>query len=124
MYVLNSISGADVWSEDFQKQIEIAKRRKTAGVCEAGLNCLNEHRLVLVLILFLAGVNLVASAFDAVLPAFILPRENGGERVLGIVTSFGGIAMLAGSLLVSVLPAPKRQDPSHCGYNDDIPDYG
>lgn len=55
----------------------------------------------------LAGVNLVASAFDAVLPAFILPRENGGERVLGIVTSFGGIAMLAGSLLVSVLPAPK-----------------
>ena len=74
---------------------------------KAGLNCLNEHRLVLVLILFLAGVNLVASAFDAVLPAFILPRENGGERVLGIVTSFGGIAMLAGSLLVSVLPAPK-----------------
>ena len=66
---------------------------------KARLNCLNEHRLVLVLILFLAGVNLVASAFDAVLPAFILPRENGGERVLGIVTSFGGIAMLAGSLL-------------------------
>lgn len=34
------------------------------------------------LILFLAGVNLVASAFDAVLPAFILPRANGGNRVL------------------------------------------
>lgn len=74
---------------------------------KAGLYCLNENRLVLVLILFLAGVNLVASAFDAVLPVFILPRENGGEGILGIVTSFGGIAMLAGSLLVSVLPAPK-----------------
>ncbi len=74
---------------------------------KAGLRCLYENRLVLVLILFLAGVNLVASAFDAVLPAFVLPRENGGETVLGVVTSFAGIAMLAGSLLASVLPAPR-----------------
>ena len=72
-----------------------------------GLSCLYENRLVLLLILFLAGVNLVASAFDAVLPAFVLPRENGGETVLGIVTSFAGIAMLAGSLLASALPEPK-----------------
>lgn len=74
---------------------------------KAGLKCLNENRMVLVLILFLAGVNLVASAFDAALPAFILPRENGGEQILGIVTAFGGIAMLTGSLIASVLPAPK-----------------
>lgn len=72
-----------------------------------GLACLLENRLVLLLILFLAGVNLVASAFDAVLPAFILPRENGGEAVLGIVTSFAGLAMLAGSLLAAVLPEPR-----------------
>ena len=32
--------------------------------------------------------------FDAVLPAFILPRENSGEPVLGIVTSFAGILCL------------------------------
>ena len=74
---------------------------------KAGLKYLNQNRMVLLLILFLAGVNLVASAFDAVLPAFILPRENGGESVLGIVTSFAGIAMLAGSLVASVLPPPK-----------------
>lgn len=74
---------------------------------KAGLKCLNQNRMVLVLILFLAGVNLVASAFDAALPAFILPRENGGESVLGIVSSFAGIAMLAGSLIASVLPPPK-----------------
>jgi len=74
---------------------------------KAGLKCLNENRMVLTLILFLSGVNLVASAFDAVLPAFILPRENGGESMLGIVTSFAGIAMLAGSLIASVLPPPK-----------------
>ena len=73
----------------------------------AGLKCLKQNRMVLMLILFLAGVNLVASAFDAVLPAFILPRKNGGEAILGIVTSFAGIAMLAGSLIASVLPPPK-----------------
>jgi DHA3 family macrolide efflux protein-like MFS transporter len=74
---------------------------------KAGLKCLCQNRMVLMLILFLAGVNLVASAFDAVLPAFILPRENGGEAILGIVTSFAGIAMLTGSLISSVLPPPK-----------------
>lgn len=31
---------------------------------------------MVVLVLFLAGVNLVASAFDAVLPAYVLSREN------------------------------------------------
>lgn len=76
---------------------------------KAGLVCLREHELVLVLILFLAGVNFVASAFDATLPALILPRENGGEAVLGIVNSCAGIAMLAGSLVVTVLPAPKNR---------------
>lgn len=76
---------------------------------KAGLACLREHELVLVLILFLAGVNLVASAFDAVLPALILPRENGGETVLGVVTSCAGVAMLIGSLIVTVLPVPKNR---------------
>lgn len=75
----------------------------------AGLSCLRENELVLVLILFLAGVNFVASAFDAVLPALILPRENGGEAVLGMVTSCAGIAMLIGSLIVTALPAPKNR---------------
>lgn len=76
---------------------------------KTGLSWLRDNRLVLVLILFLAGVNFVASAFDAVLPALILPRENGGETVLGIVNSCAGIAMMAGSLIVAVLPAPKNR---------------
>ena len=59
------------------------------------------------LILFLAGVILVASAFDATLPAYVLPRENGGETVLGIVTSCAGIATLIGSAITTMLPAPK-----------------
>ncbi len=74
-----------------------------------GLRCLQEQWQVLLLILFLAGVNLVASAFDAVLPAFVLPREQGGEAVLGMVTSTAGAAMLVGSILASLLPAPKNR---------------
>ncbi|CRZ34389.1 MFS transporter [Herbinix hemicellulosilytica] len=90
--------------------VKVSEERQSETLIEsakAGLKCLNENRMVLMLILFLSGVNLVASAFDAVLPAFILPRENGGESILGIVTSFAGIVMLAGSMLASVLPPPK-----------------
>jgi DHA3 family macrolide efflux protein-like MFS transporter len=83
-----------------------AKESLLASVKD-GLKCLSQNRMVLLLILFLAGVNLVASSFDVALPAFILPRENGGEAILGIVTSFAGVAMLAGSILASVLPTPK-----------------
>lgn len=79
-------------SENTEKESVLASAR-------AGLKYLQENRLILVLILFLAGVNLVASAFDATLPAYVLPRENGGETVLGIVTSCAGIATLIGSAI-------------------------
>lgn len=75
----------------------------------SGLGYLGENRMILLLILFLAGVNFVASAFDAALPALILPKENGGEAVLGMVSSCAGIATLVGSLLCVVLPAPKNR---------------
>ncbi|NLP17291.1 MAG: MFS transporter [Clostridiales bacterium] len=86
---------------------ETGENETLLAAAKAGLKCLNQNRMVLVLILFLAGVNLTASAFGAVLPAYILPRENGGESVLGIVSSFAGIAMLVGSLIASGLPPPK-----------------
>ena len=74
-----------------------------------GLSYLKENGMILNLIFFLAGVNLVASAFDAVLPALILPRKTGGETVLGMVTSCAGIATLIGSVIVTLLPAPKNR---------------
>ena len=87
------------------------EKKKSSYLAEvrAGLGCLRENRLVLTLILFLAGVNLVASSFDAVLPALILPRKTGGEAVLGVVSSCAGIAALAGSIIVTALPAPKNR---------------
>ena len=76
---------------------------------KAGLLYLRGHGLILALILFMAGVNLSASVFDAVLPPYVLSNPRGGETVLGIVTSCAGIAMLLGSLVVTALPAPKNR---------------
>ena len=76
-------------------------------LAKEGLRFLRETPLVLNVILFMSGVNFVASAFDAVLPALILPSPAGGNNVLGIVTSCAGIAMIFGSLLVTMMPKPK-----------------
>ena len=72
-----------------------------------GLRFLKANPLVLYVILFMSGVNFIASAFDAVLPALVLPNPKGGNSVLGIVTSCSGIAMIIGSLLSAWMPKPK-----------------
>lgn len=72
-----------------------------------GLVFLKENPLIMTLILFMSGVNLVASAFDAALPGYVLPNPRGGSAVLGIVTSCSGVAMIIGSLMVSALPKPR-----------------
>lgn len=92
--------------------IEIPKRqgeRKESVLILAkeGIGFLKDNPMIMTLILFMAGVNLVASAFDAVLPGYVLPNPKGGQAVLGIVTSCSGVAMIIGSLIVSVLPKPK-----------------
>lgn len=72
-----------------------------------GLAFLREHQLLLLLILFLAGINFVATGFDAALPALILPRNPGGQQVLGVVTACAGVATLAGSAVMTFLPPPR-----------------
>lgn len=76
-------------------------------LAKEGLMFLKKTPLIMALILFMSGVNLVASAFDATLPGYVLPNPKGGSFILGIVTSCSGIAMVIGSLIVSVLPKPK-----------------
>ena len=75
----------------------------------AGLAWLRRKALILKLILFLACINLVASAYNAALPALLLSRPQGGETVLGWVNAVSGLATLAGSVLVALLPAPKNR---------------
>ena len=74
-----------------------------------GLEWLGDHRGVLDMILCLAAINLIASVYNAALPAMVLSRPGGGEAELGILQTFTGIANLAGSLLVTLLPAPKSR---------------
>ncbi len=85
------------------------KKESVLVLAKEGLMFLRENPLIMALILFMSGVNLVASAFDAVLPGYVLPNPKGGSSVLGIVTSCSGIAMIVGSLAVSVLPKPKNR---------------
>lgn len=88
---------------------EEAEGESFLSAAGSGLKYLREQPLILLLILFLAGVNFVASAFDAVLPALVLPSPNGGSTVLGLVSSFAGFATLAGSLAATLLPAPSNR---------------
>lgn len=85
------------------------KEENILTLAKGGLSFLKQNPMILTLILFMAGVNLVASAFDATLPGYVLPNPKGGSKVLGIVTSCSGVAMVVGSLLVSVLPKPKNR---------------
>ncbi len=87
----------------------IERSERLSESVRAGLTFLRENGLILRLILFLAGVNMIASAFDAVLPPYVLSFDNGGEAVLGAVTACAGFATLAGSVLVTLLPPPKNR---------------
>lgn len=114
---LNGVIATDVGSfviafvalQFFVKIPECAgeKEERILVLAKEGLRFLKDNPMIMTLILFMSGVNLVASAFDASLPGYVLPNPKGGQTILGIVTSCSGVAMIAGSLLVSVLPKPK-----------------
>ena len=87
--------------------VESAGEKNMLEMAKEGLQFLKNNPLVLDVILFMSGVNLIASAFDAVLPALVIPRS--GNSTLGIVTSCSGIAMVLGSLIASAMPKPKNR---------------
>jgi MFS family permease len=72
-----------------------------------GLGFLRKNRGILMLVFFLAAINLVASMFSATLPAMVIPRK--GEAVLGAINSLTGVTTLIGSLVASILPAPRSR---------------
>lgn len=79
-----------------------------------GLRWLRGNPLIMYLIFFLACINLVASAYNAALPALLLSRENGGETVFGLVNATVGAASLLGSAAASLLPASKDRVRAIC----------
>lgn len=74
-----------------------------------GLRFLEKNRGILGLILFLSSVNLIASVYEAALPAMLLSRAGGGKTALGVINTFTGVASLIGSIFASALPAPKNR---------------
>lgn len=97
--------------------IRIPEKKRDSDVQEesiwssvkAGLSYLQKNRGILDLILFLAAINLIASMYDAALPAMLLSRDGGSTAALGLVNTFTGLASLTGSILVSLMPAPKSR---------------
>ncbi len=79
------------------------------ALTKSGLTYLKQNRGIFDLILFLAGINLIASMYNAAFPAMILSKENGGEVALGTVNAFIGAATLIGSIIASLMPAPKSR---------------
>lgn len=88
---------------------EEQQREKLFDSARQGLAWLRKNPLILTLILYLACINLVASVYDAALPAMILSKPDGGETVLGIVNTAVGLATLAGSVIVTFLPTPRNR---------------
>ena len=79
-----------------------------------GLSWLKGNSLILKLIFFLAGINLIASANGAAVSPMILSRAAGGKAVLGSVNFCIGIATLAGTFIASSTPAPKNRIKAIC----------
>lgn len=82
------------------------------AAAKSGLSWIRKNPIILNLILFLASINLVASVYDAALPAMIISKS--GETALGIVNTSVGMASLLGSLLTAILPAPKNRVRAIC----------
>lgn len=91
------------------KQFSDSKKETIIQSARNGLRYLKKNRGILDLILFLAVINFTASIYNAALPAMMLSRAGGSEFALGVINTFTGIATMAGSLLVIVLPPPKSR---------------
>ena len=85
-------------------------REQQEGILQsaaAGVRWLKANPGIFHLMQFLAGINLVASMFNAALPAMVLSKAS--ETALGTVNAVTGIAMLVGSMLASFLPTPRSR---------------
>ena len=94
-----------------KRNTEQASVLQTAG---QGLRYLRENRGILDLILFLACINLVASVYNAALPAMLLSRDGGSQAALALVSTCTGLANVTGSVIATFLPAPKSRVRAIC----------
>ncbi len=89
------------------------KKESFLRLAESGLIYLKNNSGILWLILFLSAINLIASIYEAALPAMILSKKN--ETALGLVSGCVGIASLIGSVAATFFPEPKSRTRVICG---------
>lgn len=82
------------------------KKEKMTKLIKEGWNYLKDNRLILNIIIFMSGINFVASAFDTVITPLVISK-TGSETILGYVTACSGVAMLIGSFIVTIMKEPK-----------------
>lgn len=83
---------------------------KTDGVLKSaaeGIRWLKRNPGILHLMLFLAGINLVASMYNAAFPAMVLSKVS--EWAMGVVNTVIGISTLLGSILASFMKTPRSR---------------
>lgn len=86
-----------------------AQKEPLLHLAGEGLRFLCDHAGVLHLILLFAGINLIASMYNAALPAMILSSPGGGEGALAAVSTVTGLATLLGGAIAALLPKPKSR---------------
>lgn len=91
------------------KTAEAPTKQPLLQSAREGLAFLRQKRGVLMLVLFLAAINWVAAMYEAALSPMLLSREGGGEVALGVLNTTMGIATLLGSVVATLLPAPKNR---------------
>lgn len=84
-----------------------AQRENVLQAAKNGLRYLKTNKGILWMIMFFAAINLIASIYDAALPAMALSKYD--ETVLGAVNTCVGIATLVGSVIATLAPAPKSR---------------
>lgn len=94
---------------DIPQAEELNKKEPLLHLAGEGLRFLREHAGVLHLIMLFAGINLIASMYNAALPAMVLSVPNGGERALAAVSTVTGIAALLGGAIAAIMPKPKSR---------------
>ena len=90
-----------------QIQHDDEKNETLIQLAKSGLVYLRDNRGILFLIIFLSGINLIASICSAAMPALVLSKAD--EAAYGIVNSCVGIFTLLGSVIATIYPKPKNR---------------
>lgn len=86
-----------------------SKRNNVLRGCKECYAFLLQHKEILSVFYSMALFNFLSRlTYENILPAMILSRSGGNNKVLGIVSAALGIGGIAGGLLVSVIKLPKN----------------